>query len=133
MRITSNLKHTVIWKLHCFNPPLRFYFSESAKGSDSEDDFIRQKTKAKAASDSDSDSDGDTSNSKKRFASVVCDILIASVCFKEGFLFTLFTQQRRPQRMICLEKLTTSLQTAMQRSLQPQDSPWYLPFPRASR
>lgn len=34
-----------------------FYFSESAKGSDSEDDFLRQKTKAKAASDSDSDSD----------------------------------------------------------------------------
>lgn len=33
------------------------FFSESAKGSDSEDDFLRQKSKAKAASDSDSDSD----------------------------------------------------------------------------
>lgn len=33
------------------------FLSESAKGSDSEDDFLRQKSKAKAASDSDSDSD----------------------------------------------------------------------------
>lgn len=44
---------------------LWFHFSESAKGSDSEDDFIRQKTKAKAASDSDSDSDIGTKKSKK--------------------------------------------------------------------
>lgn len=37
-----------------------FCFSESAKGSDSEDDFIGRKPKAKAASDSDSDSDAET-------------------------------------------------------------------------
>uniref|UniRef100_A0A8C6TXY0 RNA polymerase-associated protein LEO1 n=1 Tax=Neogobius melanostomus TaxID=47308 RepID=A0A8C6TXY0_9GOBI len=36
---------------------MRACFSESAKGSDSEDDFIRQKSKPKPASDSDSDSD----------------------------------------------------------------------------
>lgn len=34
-----------------------FSFSESTKGSDSEDDFLRQKSKTKVASDSDSDSD----------------------------------------------------------------------------
>lgn len=34
-----------------------FSFSESPKGSDSEDDFLRQKSKTKVASDSDSDSD----------------------------------------------------------------------------
>lgn len=42
-----------------------FIFSESAKGSDSEDDFLRQKTKAKDASDSDSDSDIGRKKSKK--------------------------------------------------------------------
>lgn len=41
-------------------------FSESVKGSDSEDDFLRQKTKAKATSDSDSDSDIGTKKSKKK-------------------------------------------------------------------
>ncbi|XP_013882113.1 RNA polymerase-associated protein LEO1 [Austrofundulus limnaeus] len=39
---------------------LRNRKSDSAKGSDSEDEFIRQKTKPKAASDSDSDSDAET-------------------------------------------------------------------------
>lgn len=34
-----------------------FSFSESTKGSDSEDDFLRVKSKTKVASDSDSDSD----------------------------------------------------------------------------
>lgn len=34
-----------------------FTFSESPKGSDSEDDFLRQKSKSNMASDSDSDSD----------------------------------------------------------------------------
>ncbi|XP_063341754.1 RNA polymerase-associated protein LEO1 [Pelmatolapia mariae] len=38
--------------------------SESAKGSDSEDDFIGRKPKAKAASDSDSDSDAETKTKK---------------------------------------------------------------------
>lgn len=42
--------YTVLSSAVCF-------FSESAKGSDSEDDFLRQKTKSKVASDSDSDSD----------------------------------------------------------------------------
>lgn len=45
---------------------LTLYVSESAKGSDSEDDFLRQKTKAKATSDSDSDSDIGTKKSKKQ-------------------------------------------------------------------
>uniref|UniRef100_A0A3P8UGY1 RNA polymerase-associated protein LEO1 n=1 Tax=Amphiprion percula TaxID=161767 RepID=A0A3P8UGY1_AMPPE len=51
-----DLNHAVSWKLY-LKLPIVIYFSESAKGSDSEDDFIRQKTKAKPASDSDSDSD----------------------------------------------------------------------------
>ena len=38
---------------------------ESAKGSDSEDDFLRQKAKKKAASDSDSDSDVGARKCKK--------------------------------------------------------------------
>ncbi|XP_024151768.1 RNA polymerase-associated protein LEO1 [Oryzias melastigma] len=42
--------------------------SESPKGSDSEDDFIRQKTKPKLASDSDSDSDIETKKTKKTAA-----------------------------------------------------------------
>lgn len=42
-----------------------FSFPESAKGSDSEDEFIRQKTKPKAASDSDSDSDGEMKKREK--------------------------------------------------------------------
>uniref|UniRef100_A0A3Q0QU41 RNA polymerase-associated protein LEO1 n=1 Tax=Amphilophus citrinellus TaxID=61819 RepID=A0A3Q0QU41_AMPCI len=42
--------------------------SESAKGSDSEDDFIGRKPKAKAASDSDSDSDVETRKPKKTAA-----------------------------------------------------------------
>lgn len=41
-------------------------FLESAKGSDSEDDFLRQKTKLKVATDSDSDSDVGTKNSKNQ-------------------------------------------------------------------
>lgn len=44
---------------------LRLFVSESAKGSDSEDDFIRQKTKKKPASDSDSDSDVGAKKGKK--------------------------------------------------------------------
>lgn len=40
-------------------------FLESAKGSDSEDDFLRQKSKLKVATDSDSDSDVGTKKGKK--------------------------------------------------------------------
>lgn len=42
-----------------------FSLSESAKGSDSEDDFLRQKSKTKLASDSDSDSDIGTNKGEK--------------------------------------------------------------------
>lgn len=47
---------------------VEFHFPESAKGSDSEDDFLRQKNKSKHASDSDSDSDVGSKKSKKTFA-----------------------------------------------------------------
>lgn len=47
---TWKMMHKISW----------FCFTESAKGSDSEDDFIGRKPKAKAASDSDSDSDAET-------------------------------------------------------------------------
>lgn len=49
------------------------YSSESAKDSDSEDDFIRQKTKARPASDSDSDSDMDPNG--KRPPEQIQDVL----------------------------------------------------------
>lgn len=59
---TLRCVHVEIAMLSCGNytvlsSVLVYFFSESAKGSDSEDDFLRQKTKAKVASDSDSDSD----------------------------------------------------------------------------
>lgn len=42
-----------------------FPFLESAKGSDSEEDFLRQKSKIKVATDSDSDSDIGTKKGEK--------------------------------------------------------------------
>lgn len=44
-----------------------FSFLESAKGSDSEDDFLRQKSKIKVATDSDSDSDIGTKKGEKPY------------------------------------------------------------------
>lgn len=64
---TFSLYHTVMWKLYCLSACCDLYFSESAKGSDSEDDFLRVKSKAKAASDSDSDSDVGTKKGKMPF------------------------------------------------------------------
>lgn len=52
------------------------FISESAKGSDSEDDFLRQKSKPKAASDSDSDSDGGSQKRTKCFSPIRSDILL---------------------------------------------------------
>lgn len=57
--------HGVMEIVPHMNITLLIYVSESAKGSDSEDDFLRQKTKAKATSDSDSDSDVGTKKSEK--------------------------------------------------------------------
>lgn len=58
-RIEANLFFTLIKNENYFP------FLESAKGSDSEDDFLRQKTKIKIASDSDSDSDIGTKKGEK--------------------------------------------------------------------
>lgn len=90
-------------------------FSESAKGSDSEDDFIRQRTKPKAASDSDSDSDVGTNQRKEWpcwFITGPTSGLHYVQCSSN-----LSPQRRRPQQTTCLERLTTSPQTVMQRSL----------------
>lgn len=70
-------------------------FSESTKGSDSEDDFLRQKSKTKVASDSDSDSDIGTKKGeilKDSFLqSTSRSAIIASTCDALGeFLLHLF-------------------------------------------
>lgn len=125
-----------------FHHRLWINFSESAKGSDSEDDFLRLKTKAKAASDSDSDSDIGTKKSKKPWTLLVHSNIYTSklgfnfikwswiwyfYCTLMWSLFHIVQQQRHQrQQTTCLERPTTSLQIAMQRSLRPQASPWYL-------
>lgn len=91
------------------------------------------------ASDSDSDSDIGKKKGEKDYLkdyflqSTSRSAIIASTCEALGEVFIapvyfyLVEQQRhQQQQMTCLEKLMTYLQTAMQRSLQLQASPWYL-------
>lgn len=63
--IEQQLYHGIVFFYHNLKNETYFPFLESAKGSDSEDDFLRQKSKTKVATDSDSDSDIGTKKGEK--------------------------------------------------------------------